>query len=319
MPGPDPISGGISLVSLIMDQQAKNRAAEQAAANLQFQRNNADRQFRLSTAGRTDALGDKTRFDNILNQWITELSPTQQALAKAGEREQLQSLTHDAAQNRTIRDRAAERGRGAAQDYNTALAGYRYDQPHDEASTRDELTSLLSASARAAKNRSQGYATTNALRTGNLLPNPTRDEGPSLADIMLQARGSAANEFATRTAQHNSKYLPALQNFAQTMDAGGNAPLNFSNTTERLAGEQTSADKLIQSALESGGKNINAASALDSKALGQGPDIRGIAALYTALKGKDPAVAKGAVPTVNAGDDYSSGAFDDWFSGGNPI
>jgi len=284
----EPITAGVSLVGLILDQRAKAQAANQAIMDRRDQQRNADKQFRFATAGRTDAYGNKQRYDDLLNEWIMELTPTQQALIKSGEREQLLGLTKDAAQNRTIRERAGARGRNAGQDYNRELSGYRNAGPKSELSIRDELTSLLAGSAGARSRGGQGSAT-QALRTGGSLPDArgaSESAGSSLADIMLQARQMAMGETGQRQQAHQSRYLPALQSLMQTMDAGGNAPVQFSTTPDKLAGQQSEGMQLILNALQSGGKQVGAAGANLSKALGNtAPDFRGLASIMSAMEG----------------------------------
>ena len=82
--------------------------------NLRWQKQQGERQFKLASAGRTDAYGNKQKYDELLNEWKLNMTPTQNKIVKAGESEQLRSLTEDAARNRMIRVRQALRGDHAA-------------------------------------------------------------------------------------------------------------------------------------------------------------------------------------------------------------
>lgn len=278
------VGGAATLISLIMDQQAKQAGVDLAAQNLNSQRRNADRMYRLGTSTHTDAYGNAQRYDDALNKWITELAPMQQRLVKAGEREQLLSLTEDAARNRDVRRRAGSRAEQAGQDYGKARAEFTYGGPKSEGATRSELLDLLAGSADATRRRSMDA--TNALRTEGSMPVPS--SGEPLADIILKARQGALGETGTRTSAHASKYLPILQNLSQTMDAVGDAPIRFSSTPQEMSARQDSMAQLMQSALQTGGQLTGNAGQNLSKLMFQaGPDMRGLASMYNAFSTND--------------------------------
>src|SRR6478735_1253083 len=115
--------GGTALGGLLQG----NAQRDQAERALQMQQALAQEQMKFAKAGRTDAYGNKVYFDPTTNEWKTQLDPFQDRLVKAGEAEQFRGLTHDAAQNRSIRDAAAQRGRTAG-DYYDRLAGQYVNQ-----------------------------------------------------------------------------------------------------------------------------------------------------------------------------------------------
>lgn len=278
----DPLSSTLAffspLVGAIMDGQSKAAGIQQAREGLSFAKNNANRQFRASTATRTDAYGNEQEYDTVLNKWVTRLTPMQDRIVKGGEREQLLSLTDDARQNRNVRNTKYKRGLDAGDDYARQRAEFNYKAPPSEGSIRDELLSLMVGSAQGAARRDTGDATIQALRSGSGLPNPRRsseDFGSSLPDIMLKAREAAFGESTARNSAHNSKYLPVLQSLQQTMDAGGDAPLRFSDTPKELANQQSESFKNIITALHQGGAAVNTANKPLTEAIYKsGPDTK---------------------------------------------
>src|SRR4051794_1836795 len=99
----DPVSGGVAAIAELLHQYNESKAADTAKEGLAFQRQNAADALRFAKAARTDAFGNRTSYDDALNQWITSLTPEQQSLVSAGEHEQRLGLTEDAARNRDIR------------------------------------------------------------------------------------------------------------------------------------------------------------------------------------------------------------------------
>jgi len=206
------------------------RANRNAEENLAFQKWLANEELRMGQASRTDAMGNTVRYDKALNKWVTDLTPYQNQLAKAGEHEQFLNLTDDAGRNRNVRERAYQRGQDAGEDYNRASAGYRYDQGPGEDAIRGQLTDLILRS-RQGQNTGGGN-TNNFIRQRGNLPVVSSSRGPSsgvsdVASALLEARQGALGERGQRDQQSASKYLPAMQNFAAQMDAGGGTPVQF--------------------------------------------------------------------------------------------
>src|SRR6185369_16088097 len=95
-----------------------------AAQNLAFQRQQAQKQERLSEATRTDSYGNKQYYDPATNTWKTQLSPMQQAIQDAGQTEQYLSLTEDGQRNRQPRKRQADAAENAVSPFNEAVQEY---------------------------------------------------------------------------------------------------------------------------------------------------------------------------------------------------
>lgn len=304
----NPIMDGVAffspLVSSIMDAQQKAAGIDIARKGLQYQKENADRQYRTSIATRTDAFGNTQRYDPVLNKWVIDLDPMQDRIIKGGEREQLLSLTDDARQNREVRNRAYERGRTANNDYADERAAFKYGAPPSQGSIQDELTSLLVGSAQGERYRNLGSATTQALRGGTRLPNAhtsSEDLGSSLADIILKARSGAQTESTARGAAHNSKYLPVLQSLQQTAMGGGDAPLRFSDTPQALAGQQDSTLKSILTALHNGGTQVNTANkSYSDLTFKDSSRIADMAKLITAMSGGKAGGKSGTAADLDA-------------------
>lgn len=288
----DPFTVGLSAAQLISQMIANKNSADLGNANLQFQRQNADKMFKLGTAGRTDAYGNKVRYSHGSNEWETLLDPFQKDIIDAGEKEQYASLTEDATRNRGIKRAAAERGRAVDQDFDAALAGHRYDQPQSEVSIRDELQKLITGATSKGMRSNRSDIARQLIRSGGgsgvdkLYKDTNRSMGEQLAQTMLQARQGALGEAGQRTSMHQSKYLPAMQQFAALASQGGDAPIHFSDTPSKLLGVQDSAAQGAATSLAQGGDAISKAYMANAKNAQDGAlDIKGIASLISAMRG----------------------------------
>lgn len=292
----DPITIGLLLAgtagSAITGIAGQNTAQKDSA----FQNFLGQQNLRMSKAGRTDPYGNRNYYNEALNEWISQLSPMQNRIAKAGEHEQLLGLTSDAARSRAARDRMAEIGKASGEDYNRELAGFRYGAPPSEESIRDNLTRLIYQS------RSPGSGSN--IRTAGNLPSIGRSGSvgigggvDEIAQALLQARGGALNEKATRDTAHNSKYLPVLQNFAGLSGAGGNSPVSIPNVGGGLSGQVSDMARGVQSAYDSYARNSGAAAGRLEKAQSDMlPGLEEMARFLSAAKGGRTAKPKSMVP-----------------------
>lgn len=266
--------------------QASNQAAQiqQQWAALQFQKQQAAKQNRFAQAARTDAYGNKQSYDDILNEWVLALTPTQKSITQAGEREQLLSLTEDAPRNRRQKQRAEQNALEAGKNYQTALAGYKYDGPKDERAIRDELEHLLMGGRTQALNDQKGIIQRQALRLGKgadiaKIIKATDDQyGQEIPELMMKAREGARTEKAQREQQHSQRWLPEMQMWQQLMAAGGgDAQLKFSDTPQALAAQQGQMAQSIQQAMESESRGVGGAMQGLASAMGKSPDLSGVA------------------------------------------
>jgi hypothetical protein len=267
---------GAALANDIMNQRRQNRLA--------------DKQIRVATAGRTDAFGNKTAFDDLSNEWELELTPTQQQIVKAMEKEQLLNLTEDAERNRNIRRRQAERGNEAAQDYVRTKAEYDFTKPPSELSIRDEMTRLLADATNSRVNNETALGVRQALRTGqkgdisDMFKAGESKKAATMGENMLNARNLALAEKGTRDAAFENKLRPRLAELVQLMDMGGNTDIKFSDLPQQKSAEMADATKLIVSAISSAAGNINQANSMTSKTLNSGgPDSSLISSIIAAI------------------------------------
>lgn len=288
----DPFSLALAAGGLVSSFAQGGRANDIAQENLDFQRKQAGDQLRFAKGGRTDAYGNQTTFDDALNRWITTLTPEQQRLVKAGEHEQLLGLTEDASRNRNVRERAFARGQGAEQDFNSAVAGYRYDQPHSEDAIMNEISNLITQSRGTGDRAEAALASRQGIRQAGNLPavytNYTGGTGGGagvrLAENMLKAREAARTEHSSRVQDHNSRYLPAIQQFNSLAGGGGDAKFSFSDTPANIDSQTQNLSKLVSDAYKTGGSEVNSAAGTGVKAANVGPGMGDFTKLIAALK-----------------------------------
>jgi hypothetical protein len=275
---------------------AQSQSAGEAAIinlmNLRFQERNAAQQYDLQTATRTDAYGNKQRYNRATNSWETVLSPLQAEIISAGQNEQLKSLTVDARRNRQILEDAAARGEAAKPDYNIALAGFRYDQPPSRAALEDTLASKMQLANQMASGRQAQDVGRTLIRQGRgadlpaILKAADDAQGRNVAANQLEAYKESIPLEASLQQQHQSKYLPVLQQLQQTMMQGGGAPIRMSDTPQALSTLQQQQSQGILQALQNSAGNIgNAYNAYAKGIADTAPDLKGLASLIGAFKG----------------------------------
>lgn len=279
----------ISLVGAGTGALASKNATDVGAAGLGFQEQNAAQAQRLGTAGHTDAYGDTETYDPASNTWKTTLSPEQQAITNATQSEQLKSLNQDAARNRAIKTMQYNMAGQAGTDYNNALAGFRYDQPASQGAIQDKLMTLMTNADNASANSNESASARELLRQGrggdlaNLIKTVQDNKGKAVATDALNAYQGSLNEEGQLQQQHQSQYLPALQQAASTVAAAGGAPVDTSSIAPLLAsGQQQDSAGALSSVLQSGQGVGNAYTALAQLTQKGAPNLTGIANLYKA-------------------------------------
>jgi hypothetical protein len=162
------------------------------------------KQYRLSTAGRVDAYGDEQVYDPATNTWKINLSPTQNQIINAGQKEQLQSLTHDAVNNRILRDQAFDRAEAAQPMYRDAVAGFQYDQPDSEGAIANKQLDALRIGEQQATNANRDVMSLQALRLGRgaisqkIMKTANDSLGQSLGKDIVSAQDNARNIMLNR-------------------------------------------------------------------------------------------------------------------------
>ncbi len=244
---------------------ASNQAAQQNIewANLMFQKQQAAKQERMSSAARTDAFGNKQFYDPISNQWVVELTPTQKQITNAGEQEQLQSLTTDAVRKRQLAQRQEQRSLQAEAPYHAAFEGYMYDQPHSEAATRSDLETLMLMANQDNAKQNQDSLARQAIRLGRGADIPklikaTDDQlGSTTSGTMLQALQAAQQTHAAQTQQHDQQDLPELAQWQKIIDDGGGASeQRFSDVPQQLDAIQGQQQSGMLGAINAAAQNI---------------------------------------------------------------
>lgn len=271
------------LLSAMSAAQANQSATNLGYEQLNFQKQLARDQRRLATAARTDAYGNTVSFDELLNKWITDLTDTQEQILRSGEREQLLSLTEDAERNRATRRRQEDRALASEDVFDRLLSEYQFEQPPDEDAIRGELNPLIGATREEGLKRGSSALAGQAARLGrggdlaSILKRTNDELGSSLSNDLLKTRGAAFNESTARSGAHESKYLPALRQFAQFMDAVGGAPQLFSDAPGRVSQTQDSMLSAIMNAMGSEASNVgNAYNNLARIASNSSIDLSGI-------------------------------------------
>lgn len=274
-----------SILSAILGGSAQANQAAIDWANLQFQKENAQRQYDLATSSRQDAFGDTTGYDQALKKWTTKLTPTQSQISRAGQREQLASLTEDAARNRNKARRQETRALAATEDYNNAERGYRYDQPIGEDAIRGELDRLMGSARSQAAGQGAAAMARQAVRLGRggdveKIMKASQDAlGGQTVDSIIKARQQALNEAGVRESQHQSKYLVPMRQFGQTMDAIGDSPLRFSDINGPTNATQGQMISQAIGALVNGGSAIGNAYNELGNTMGKYPNLSGALSL----------------------------------------
>jgi hypothetical protein len=279
------------LIGAGLQAKAQADAQQVAWANLIYQKQRDAANQRFASATRSDAFGNQEKYNDLLNKWETILTPTQNRIMKAGEQEQLLSMTEDAMRNRRQKQRAEQTAINAGKNFQQALAGYKYDQPKSELANRDELERLLIDNNAQQMKDDQGLIARQALRMGKgadyaRIIKATDDAmGQKLPALMLQARDQAKTEHAQAVQQHQQQYLPEMQNWEQLMSqGGGDAGLKFSNVPQEVQAMQQGMASAIQSAMQSGASSIGSAYNSLATTMGKSPDLKPIIAALTGGK-----------------------------------
>lgn len=255
--------GGI--ISLIAESQANAQRMELERQDLNFRKSQAARQDKLATAPRTDAYGNETGFDELLNKWFSHLTPTQSSIVKGGEREQLASLNEDAPQAREMRNRQFKRSKGAEDTYNRLKSGFDYDLPPDQDALQGEITGLLAGARTGAGNTSKDIAATQAMRMGRggdiaaIAKSIDKATSDAAATDALTARGQARSEAVAGEQAHEQKYLYPLKAFEQIMNDVGTSPPRFSETPNEVNNTQNSELQAMINAITSGTNSVGGA------------------------------------------------------------
>jgi len=272
----DPISLAITAGLALIDMQSKKESSKAAQAQLaETKRMNADT-LRMAQAGQTDAFGNRFSYDDALNEWLTKLTPEQQSLISAGEREQRLGLTEDAGRNRGIREMQARTGRQAGDMLSQALTRYASGGPSEEG-TRSTLTRLLSQSTPDVGPR-QSITPGGAFITGGQQGTPMQ----RLAKILLQSRQGALAETGQREGQRQQRDLGGTSSLASLMQ-GGQTNINMPGTAEGIDAKRSALSNRLLQTQQGAIGNLQGPYSNVAKTADTMPGLRDIASLYSSL------------------------------------
>lgn len=298
----DPISAAIAAGLTLVDTFSNKEASKASQANLTETQRMNEAMLRMAKAGKTDAFGNRLTFDDALNEWTTQLTPSQQSLMKGGEREQRLNLL-DADRDRLIRSMMQRTGRVANDQLTRNLAmGGTYDRTA-EGANRAELTRLINAATPAAGARRDTQPGGAVINRG-----PSGSPQQRLAQIMLQARTGALGETGQRQGIQNNRFTnnPALASMSG-MGMGGGAQLP--NVADKVNASQDAATQRLIAAIGSANQNSQAAFGNVAKTADVF-DPKAFASVYAAMQrsprstgtGKNTKSASvGPYPTFNDG------------------
>lgn len=279
----EPFSLALGGVQALMSLQNMMNSSSLASQNLAFQRQQADKQERLSQATRVDAYGNKQYYDPASNTWKTQLSPMQQAIQDAGQTEQYRSLTEDAQRNRQARKRQSDAASDAVSPFNQAVTEYLNNPVQSEGSIRNDLSTLGALAGQDQAKTNQGALIMQALRLGrggdipSIIKGVDDASGKGISTNLLNARQQALQEHSARETQRNNAYLPAIQQWQSLINnGGGGAALNTQSQSQALDNMQSQQASGMLQALQSANSNINSAASTATTASGKTPDFSGL-------------------------------------------
>lgn len=287
-----------SIVGAIAQAQAAAAQNQVMRENLQFQKEQADRQYDLATAPRTDAYGNETGFDDLLNEWYTNLTPTQKRLIAGEQREQRLSLEEDAPRARYLRERQEQRSLEAEDLYDELMSEYRYNEPDDEGTIFDRMIGDIAGARASSGNRAKNAAGGAAARFG--LPRGTdtvlRDTTDAITgEDVLRARGGAANEAAQRKQQHRG-LLDEINAVTNIIDDINPASIFWPSTNQDANARQSDMVNQIASALSGGASAVGQAYGQLADTI-RAPDLGGVASALNGLKLGGGGMARGGTAT----------------------
>lgn len=194
------IMGAGSLAGGLMNMFGQNSQNKLTAQQIAQQNNITQQQLALQKAGQQDARGNRVRYVEGYG-WVTDTTPTTQALLSGEDREKLQQLNVDASMRREALQRNAQVGRElqpAIRDRIAALSGPRTDPRAFAGLTAQAAGNAVqrgSDEVAAAVGR-VGARTGNSTSTGNALSRIAENRAQQTSDMILNSiiQGRTAGE-----------------------------------------------------------------------------------------------------------------------------
>jgi len=270
------------IISAVLQMQAQHDANVINYENLQYQKQNAAQQYDLATSGRTDVYGNKEQYDPYTKQWKTVLTPEQQQITDALQRQQLLGLTEDANRARAVRARQDALSQQAAQDYQKARTDYLYNPPKSEGAYQDQaVTDQLFAQQDAARQAGNQLATL-AVRSGQskdalagIVSAVANQMGKGIGTALQTGKAQGRQTFAGEQDIQNKKIdvMKYLQGVIGDVGAYKDQPFNTPADIAKLQGDQYTG---ISQALADAANQMSGAYKSLASSAGNSPDLSGI-------------------------------------------
>jgi hypothetical protein len=284
------------LIGAGLQAQAQHDQLMFQYAKFNWEKQRADKQDRFASASRSDQYGNKTAYDELLNEWNVNLTPTQKKLMQGGEKEQLLGL-QDAGEARKVKRAVQARAHDAIDPFKKAAAGYQYDQPRSEGAIRSELTGLMAQNEQMKTKAEQALVMRQAARLGRgadatkIIQSADQKLGnaANTQNRMLNARNEAVKEFAGRQQLHEAQWGTPMKAWGELMAQGGDIP----NIPRSALADSTGAQQqAMLSAFNAGTRGVSGAFDSLATAAGKSPDLSGIAKSLASI-GKGTKNSKG--------------------------
>jgi hypothetical protein len=294
------------LIGAGLQAQAQHDQLMFQYAKFNWEKQRANTQDRFAQASRSDQYGNKTKYDELLNEWNVNLTPQQKKIMQGGEKEQLLQLTEDAPAARRIKRQIQERAHDAKEPYLAAAAGYRYDQPRSEGAIRSELTGLMANNEMMKTKADQALVMRQAARLGRgadaskIIQSADQKLGnaQNVQNRMLNARNEALKEFAGRQQLHEQQWGVPMGKWGELMAMGGDMPgIPKGSATDSTGAQQ----QAMLSAFNQGTRGVSGAFDGLASAAGKSVDLSGVAK---------------ALASIGSGKKNSKGQEDDTSYGG---
>jgi hypothetical protein len=237
----------------------RQTALQQAALNLERQQ--ALENHRLALADRTDAYGNRTYFDGA--GFRTQLSPLQQAIADAQQREDVMRLTQDAPRERAAGVRADQRGQATDTEYNDVMAEFRDRRvPTAAEGASDETLAALADRERMTSSPELSRVAVRSMQTGGPLQRAFQQlssNQPSIERTLLESRRRGEEAAMKSRATSSSALLGEAGQLAQLASQGigakdvarigsGDAGSALQTALQALSGNNSGASNVLMNA-----------------------------------------------------------------------
>ena len=288
-------------------------------AHFNWEKERANQQDWFAQASRKDQYGNKTGYNRALNEWDTTLSPTQQQISDAQQKEQLLQLTKDAPAARKVKEAIQARAYDAREPFHKAATGYQFDLPPSQDALQSQLSRLMASNDMQKTKSDQSMIMRQAARLGRggdasrIIQSADQNLGNANTsnNRMLQARNEALKEYAGRQQLHEAQWGEPMKMWGALMSQGGDMPNIPKNAMPDVSGQM---QQQLLSAFNQGTSRVGSAFDSLAAAAGKSPDLSAVAKALASVgkgtknsKGQDDQTTYGGVTQVNkdASDDGS--------------